>query len=76
MLDCEGLFAEGVFGWVTVFWLSPDAPERYVEFKDLNYVQIPFYFVKEGGFAKYLRPGQARPTNIGGFGAGQQYNIS
>lgn len=76
MLDCDGLFAEGVFGWVTVIWLSADASERYIEFKDLNYVQIPFYFVKEGGFVKYLRPGQARPMNIGGFGAGQKYNIS
>ncbi|MEP0813798.1 MAG: hypothetical protein HRF49_03920 [bacterium] len=33
----------GYKGWVTVFWLPNNAPETYLQLKDLNYVQIPFY---------------------------------
>lgn len=34
----------GFQGWVTVFWLPANAPERYLQLEELNYVQVPFFF--------------------------------
>ncbi|MCD6119082.1 prepilin-type N-terminal cleavage/methylation domain-containing protein [bacterium] len=35
--------AYGFQGWVTVFWLPADAPERYVPLEGLSYIQVPFF---------------------------------
>lgn len=34
----------GFQGWVTVFWIPTQAPERYIQLEELNYVQVPFFF--------------------------------
>jgi prepilin-type N-terminal cleavage/methylation domain-containing protein len=37
----------GYQGWVTVFWLNPDAPSGYVSLEDLGYIQVPFFIPKD-----------------------------